>query len=55
MGLGLGLGLGTYNHYCYHSPGLVEQKCGTSLPSGRPIKLPTCVTSKLSVAGSLIW
>jgi hypothetical protein len=35
-------------------PALVEQKCGTSLPSGRPIKLPTCVTSKLSVAGSLI-
>lgn len=33
-------------------PALVEQKCGTSLPSGRSIKLPTCVTSKLFVAGS---
>jgi hypothetical protein len=35
-------------------PALVEQKCGTSLPSGRSIKLPTCVTSKLFVAGSSI-
>ena len=35
-------------------PALVEQKCGTSSPSGRPMAEPRCITSKVPAAGSTI-